>query len=43
MDASVSTAGVLDAAHQHLVDGVLAKQRRALAKTITLIESTRAS
>ena len=42
MDASVSTAGVLDAADQHLVDGVLAKQRRALAKTITLIESTRA-
>ena len=42
MDASVSTAGVLDAADQQLVDGVLAKQRRALAKTITLIESTRA-
>ena len=41
MDASVSTAGVLDAADQQLVDGVLAKQRRALAKTITLIESTR--
>ncbi len=42
MDASVSTAGVLDAADQQLVDGVLARQRRALAKTITLIESTRA-
>ena len=42
MDASVSTAGNLDAADQQLVDGVLAKQRRALAKTITLIESTRA-
>lgn len=42
MDASVSTAGALDAADQQLVDGVLAKQRRALAKTITLIESTRA-
>ena len=41
MEASVSTAGVLDAADQQLVDGVLAKQRRALAKTITLIESTR--
>ena len=42
MEASVSTAGKLDAADQHLVEGVLAKQRRALAKTITLIESTRA-
>ncbi len=42
MDASVSTTGILEAADQHLVDGVLAKQRRALAKTITLIESTRA-
>ncbi len=42
MDASVSTTGTLEAADQHLVDGVLAKQRRALAKTITLIESTRA-
>ena len=41
MEASVLTAGVLDAADQQLVDGVLAKQRRALAKTITLIESTR--
>ena len=41
MEASVSSAGVLDAADQQLVDGVLAKQRRALAKTITLIESTR--
>jgi len=42
MDASVSTTSTLEAADQHLVDGVLAKQRRALAKTITLIESTRA-
>jgi LAO/AO transport system kinase len=42
MDASVSTTGTLEAADQHLVDGVLEKQRRALAKTITLIESTRA-
>jgi LAO/AO transport system kinase len=42
MDASVPTEGKLEAADQHLVDGVLAKQRRALAKTITLIESTRA-
>ena len=42
MEASVSTLGVLDAVDQQLVDGVLAKQRRSLAKTITLIESTRA-
>ena len=41
MEGSISTAGALDAADQQLVDGVLAKQRRALAKTITLIESTR--
>jgi LAO/AO transport system kinase len=41
MDAS-STPGVpLAAADQSLVDGVLDKSRRALAKTITLIESTR--
>jgi methylmalonyl-CoA mutase cobalamin-binding domain/chain len=33
---------LLAAADQHLVDGVLARQRRALAKAITLVESTRA-
>ena len=33
---------LLDTADQTLVDGVLARKRRALAKTITLIESTRA-
>ena len=42
MEASVTLGNMLDAADQHLVDGVLAGQRRALAKTITLIESTRA-
>jgi LAO/AO transport system kinase len=44
MDASTTSAGAgtLDAADQQLVDGVLARQRRSLAKTITLIESTRA-
>jgi len=40
MDAKLSTGEVLSAADQALVDGVLAGQRRALAKTITLIEST---
>ena len=34
-------AHLLDPADQTLVDGVLAGQRRALAKSITLIESTR--
>jgi LAO/AO transport system kinase len=34
------TTGSLTAADQHLVDGVLAGRRRALAKTITLVEST---
>lgn len=34
-------ANLLSAADQSLVDGVLAGQRRALAKSITLIESTR--
>jgi LAO/AO transport system kinase len=34
-------ANVLSAADQTLVDGVLAGERRALAKAITLIESTR--
>ena len=38
---SVSPSPELSAADQQLVDGVLAGQRRALAKTITLIESTR--
>lgn len=42
MEASATPEPVLDAADRHLVDGVLTKQRRALAKTITLIESTRA-
>jgi LAO/AO transport system kinase len=39
-EASVR-ANVLSAADQTLVDGVLAGERRALAKAITLIESTR--
>ena len=34
-------ANLLSGADQLLVDGVLAGQRRALAKAITLIESTR--
>jgi len=37
----VVQAHLLDPADQTLVDGVLAGQRRALAKAITLIESTR--
>ena len=37
-----SPAGALAPAEQALVDGVIHGQRRALAKTITLIESTRA-
>jgi len=41
MVASVASDGVLEAIDQQLVDGVLAKERRALAKTITLVESTR--
>jgi LAO/AO transport system kinase len=41
MDASKPTESALDAADQQLVDGVLTKQRRSLAKAITLIESTR--
>jgi LAO/AO transport system kinase len=40
MDMTSATAGSLTAADQHLVDGVLAGRRRALAKTITLVEST---
>nr|WP_153109182.1 methylmalonyl Co-A mutase-associated GTPase MeaB [Propionivibrio limicola] len=42
MDASNTSADALSPADHELIDGVLAKQRRALAKTITLIESTRA-
>ena len=41
MEVSNPAEGALDAADQQLVDGVLARQRRSLAKTITLIESTR--
>ncbi|CAN5494631.1 methylmalonyl Co-A mutase-associated GTPase MeaB [soil metagenome] len=45
MDMSNAPASALTAADQKMVDGVLtpgASQRRALAKTITLVESTRA-
>ena len=41
MVVSVTLNGSLEAIDQQLVDGVLAKEMRALAKTITLIESTR--
>ena len=41
MDQSNTPNMPLAAVDQQLVDGVLAKSRRALAKTITLIESTR--
>ena len=41
MNAHNTAEDALIAADQQLVDGVLAGQRRALAKTITLIESTR--
>lgn len=41
MDAHNTSEDALLAADQQLVDGVMAGQRRALAKTITLIESTR--
>ena len=42
MDATTTLPqNTLSEADQQLVDGVLAGQRRALAKTITLIESTR--
>ncbi len=41
MDAIITSEDALPAVDQQLVDGVLAGQRRALAKTITLIESTR--
>ncbi len=40
-DTSPALDAALTAADQQLIDGVLAGQRRALAKTITLIESTR--
>jgi len=40
MDAKLSSGETLSAVDQELVDGVLAGKRRALAKTITLIEST---
>lgn len=42
MDVNLTPGASLDAVDQQLVDGVLAKERRALAKTITLLESTRA-
>ncbi len=42
LDEAPVRANLLSAADQSLVDGVLAGQRRSLAKAITLIESTRA-
>ena len=42
LDEAPVRANLLTAADQTLVDGVLAGQRRSLAKAITLIESTRA-
>lgn len=41
MDVNLTPGAPLVTVDQDLVDGVLAQQRRALAKTITLIESTR--
>jgi LAO/AO transport system kinase len=41
LDADALDRRALTAADQTLVDGVLARQRRSLAKAITLIESTR--
>ncbi|WP_301102208.1 methylmalonyl Co-A mutase-associated GTPase MeaB [Propionivibrio sp.] len=41
MDVSNTPSALLAPVDQQLVDGVLARSRRALAKTITLIESTR--
>jgi len=38
---SSTAATALSVADQHLIEGVLAGRRRALAKTITLVESTR--
>jgi len=40
-DAVTTSKGALGAADQRLVEGVLARQPRALARAITLIESTR--
>ena len=42
MDVNFTPGAPLSAVDQSLVDGVLAQERRALAKTITLLESTRA-
>jgi len=42
MKDTVTGKPVLEATDQKLVDGVLARQARALAKVITLVESTRA-
>jgi hypothetical protein len=42
LDDAPVRANLLSEADRQLVDGVLAGQRRALAKAITLIESTRA-
>ncbi|MFZ4536040.1 methylmalonyl Co-A mutase-associated GTPase MeaB [Propionivibrio sp.] len=41
MDEILTPYAQLDAVDQQLVDGVLANNRRSLAKTITLVESTR--
>jgi LAO/AO transport system kinase len=41
MKANVSAQVTLESADQKLVEGVLARERRALAKAITLAESTR--
>src|ERR1700736_6447314 len=41
MEDAVTSKVPLEVSDQRLVDGVLARQPRALAKTITLIESTR--
>ena len=41
MDMTHSSTTSMAAADRHLVDGVLACRRRALAKAITLVESTR--
>ena len=41
MEMTHSSKAEMATADQHLVDGVLARRRRALAKAITLVESTR--
>ncbi|MGG6499367.1 UNVERIFIED_CONTAM: methylmalonyl Co-A mutase-associated GTPase MeaB, partial [Bacteroidetes bacterium 56_B9] len=41
MNDTVAEQTLLSDADQELVDGVLARQARALAKAITLVESTR--